>query len=152
MPGASPTAAAKVGRKRLLAAKRGHCDGSEARRHGVEGEVRCAEVSAQGREERGVDDGSVPHRHKGMPGARCHVLAGMTLEQVTLGFNADIEVALPTWAAKPLLDSGTTTVLEQDPDWAVIAVSGVEMEITAHLRVESEDVEITELWISLRED
>jgi len=77
---------------------------------------------------------------------------GMALEEVTLGFDADIEVRLPTWAAKPLLDSGTATVLEQDPDWAVIAVPGVEMECTAHLRVESEDAEITELWISLRED
>lgn len=77
---------------------------------------------------------------------------GMALEEVTLGFDADIEVRLPTWAAKPLLDPGTATVLEQDPDWAVIAVPGVEMECTAHLRVESEDAEITELWISLRED
>ena len=77
---------------------------------------------------------------------------GMTLEEVTLGFDADIEVPLPTWAAKPLLDSGTATVVEQDRDWAVIAVPGVEMQCTAHLRVEYEDAEITELWISLRED
>lgn len=76
---------------------------------------------------------------------------GMTLEEVTLGFDADIEIGLPAWVAKALLDSGTATVVQQDSDWAVIAVPGVEMECTAQVRVEFEDAEITELWIGLRE-
>lgn len=76
---------------------------------------------------------------------------GMNLEEVTLGFDADIEIGLPAWAAKALLDSGTATVVGQDSDWAVMAVPGVEMECTAQLRVEFEDAEITELWIGLRE-
>jgi hypothetical protein len=75
----------------------------------------------------------------------------MTLEEVTLGFDADLEVGLPKWAAKPLLDSGSATIVEQEDDWVTIAVSGVELECSAQLRVEFEQAEITELWIGLRE-
>lgn len=76
----------------------------------------------------------------------------MTLEEVTLGLDADLEVGLPTWAAQPLLDSGSATVVEQDDDWVVFALPGVELECAAQLRVEFEQAEITELWIGLRED
>jgi len=76
----------------------------------------------------------------------------MTLEGVTLGFAADLEFTLPTWAAKPLLDWGTASVLEQDAHWVAMAMPGVELQCTAQLRVEFEEAEITEVWIGLRED
>jgi len=60
----------EIGRECLLAAERRHGDGSEARRHGVHGEVGRGEIGPQCRQERGVDDGRGTHRHEGMPGAR----------------------------------------------------------------------------------
>lgn len=43
-------------------------------------------------------------------------------------------------------------LFEQDGDWVVVAVPGVELECVAQLRVESENAEITELWIGAREE
>ncbi|MFI5714112.1 hypothetical protein [Kribbella sp. NPDC051620] len=77
---------------------------------------------------------------------------GMTLEEVTLGLDAELEISLPDWAAAPLISTGAAATAYVEDAWVTVALRGVELECTAQLRVESEQAEITELRIGRRED
>lgn len=74
---------------------------------------------------------------------------GMTLEEVSLGFDASLELDLPEQAAAPLIAHGGV-VREVDEGWVTVALTGVELVCTAQLRVESGQAEIAQLLISMR--
>lgn len=79
---------------------------------------------------------------------------GLVLDEVSLGFDADIElVALPRAAAEDLIRSGhAVLVLDEDPDVVDVRVEALPFVFTGQTRTEAEQSEMLESWITVRRD
>lgn len=78
---------------------------------------------------------------------------GLEMHEVTLGMDVDVElVGLPVAVAIELVASNPEgSIADQENDWATVAVPALPLQITAQVRFEFESVEISDQWVSVRD-
>lgn len=73
---------------------------------------------------------------------------GLSLDEVTLGFVADLEVVLKIPVAEALARVSGGYVLEIEDPWATVRMPAVELFFVAQVRSEYESAEIVESWVT----
>jgi len=76
---------------------------------------------------------------------------GLRLDEVTVDFEADLEVGLPPTIAHRHVDHLGGRIVYDDSDWTTIRLSSVRLRCVAQVRSELDVAEITELSISVDE-
>lgn len=73
---------------------------------------------------------------------------GLSLDEVTLGFVADLEVVLMIPVAKVLAGISGGYLLDVEDPWATVRMPAVELFFVAQVRSEIESAEIVESWVT----
>jgi hypothetical protein len=77
---------------------------------------------------------------------------GLTLDEVTVTFDADLEIGMPTSNVESFVDASGGQVVDEDDDWATVRLSAVRLICVAQVRSELDQAEITEVSVGLADD
>ncbi len=77
---------------------------------------------------------------------------GLTLDEVTVDFDADLEVGLTSSVAETLLATSGGEIVNDDGAWTVVRLSEIRLRCVAQVRSELDQAEITDVWIGLADE